>query len=98
MQVGDVISKSDYILVAAALTPETKGMVGAAELARVRRALAGEQSFSLEAGVLRLVQYIASFGLDPNSGGWAAGRNFGVYPACRRCFRLRKRRVWGRGK
>lgn len=35
-QVGEVIAKSDYILVAAALTPETKGMVGAAELARVR--------------------------------------------------------------
>ena len=35
-QVGDVIAKSDYVLVAAALTPETKGMVGAAELARVR--------------------------------------------------------------
>ena len=35
-QVGDVIAKSDYILVAAALTPETIGMVGAAELARVR--------------------------------------------------------------
>ena len=33
---GDVIAKSDYILVAAALTPETKGMVGAEELARVR--------------------------------------------------------------
>eukprot|EP00903_Cladosiphon_okamuranus_P020631 g18941.t1 len=35
-QVGDVIAKSDYILVAAALTPETKGMVGAAELARAK--------------------------------------------------------------
>ncbi|CAN0152238.1 unnamed protein product, partial [Hapterophycus canaliculatus] len=34
-QVGDVIEKSDYIVVAAALTPETQGMVGAAELARV---------------------------------------------------------------
>lgn len=34
-QVGDVIEKSDYIVVAAALTPETKGLVGAAELARV---------------------------------------------------------------
>ncbi|CAN0529205.1 unnamed protein product [Laminaria digitata] len=35
-QVGDVIAKSDYILVSAALTPETIGMVGAEELARVR--------------------------------------------------------------
>lgn len=34
-QVGEVIAKSDYVLVAAALTTETKGMVGAAELARV---------------------------------------------------------------
>ncbi|CAM9808118.1 unnamed protein product [Ectocarpus sp. 13 AM-2016] len=34
--VGEVIAKSDYILVAAALTPETTGMVGAAELARAR--------------------------------------------------------------
>lgn len=34
-QVGEVIAKSDYILVAAALTPSTVGMVGAAELARV---------------------------------------------------------------
>lgn len=32
---GEVIAKSDYILVAAALTPSTVGMVGAAELARV---------------------------------------------------------------
>ena len=34
-KVGEVIAMSDYILVAAALTPETKGMVGAKELARV---------------------------------------------------------------
>lgn len=34
-QVGDVIAKSDYVVVAAALTPETEGMVGAKELARV---------------------------------------------------------------
>lgn len=34
-QVGEVIAKSDYILVAAALTPSTVGMVGAEELARV---------------------------------------------------------------
>ncbi|CAM9912804.1 unnamed protein product [Scytosiphon promiscuus] len=36
-QVGDVIEKSDYVVVAAALTPETQGMVGAAELARVSK-------------------------------------------------------------
>lgn len=35
VKVGEVIAKSDYILVAAALTPSTLGMVGAAELARV---------------------------------------------------------------
>ncbi len=34
--VGDVIEKSDYICVTAALTSETKGMVGAAELARAK--------------------------------------------------------------
>ena len=34
-QVGDVIAKSDYVVVAAALTPESKGMVGEAELAKV---------------------------------------------------------------
>lgn len=31
-----MIAKSDYILVAAALTKDSQGMVGAAELARVR--------------------------------------------------------------
>ncbi|CAM9970731.1 unnamed protein product [Ascophyllum nodosum] len=35
-QVGDVIAKSDYVVVAAALTPESKGMVGEAELAKAR--------------------------------------------------------------
>lgn len=34
-QVGDVIAKSDYILVAAALTKASLGLVGAKELARV---------------------------------------------------------------
>lgn len=36
IKVGDVIAKSDYILVSAALTPETIGLVGAEQLARVR--------------------------------------------------------------
>ncbi|CBN77946.1 D-isomer specific 2-hydroxyacid dehydrogenase, NAD-binding [Ectocarpus siliculosus] len=35
-QVGDVIAQSDYILVAAALTPATVGMVGAEELSRAK--------------------------------------------------------------
>ncbi len=34
--VGNVIEKSDYICVTAALTPETNGMVGAAELAKAK--------------------------------------------------------------
>ncbi|CAM9416558.1 unnamed protein product [Discosporangium mesarthrocarpum] len=35
-QVGEVMSRSDFILVAAALTPETEGMVGEKELAQAR--------------------------------------------------------------
>ncbi|CAN0236870.1 unnamed protein product [Pylaiella littoralis] len=35
-QLGEVIARSDYILVAAALTPESLGMVGAAELSRAK--------------------------------------------------------------
>eukprot|EP00611_Tribonema_gayanum_P023739 TRINITY_DN5064_c0_g1_i1.p1 TRINITY_DN5064_c0_g1~~TRINITY_DN5064_c0_g1_i1.p1 ORF type:complete len:374 (+),score=133.13 TRINITY_DN5064_c0_g1_i1:131-1123(+) len=34
--VGDVVARSDYVCVAAALTPETRGMLGAAALARAR--------------------------------------------------------------
>ncbi len=34
--IGNVIEKSDYICVTAPLTPETKGMVGAAELAKAK--------------------------------------------------------------
>ena len=35
-RLGDLLSRSDYVLVAAALTPETRGLIGAAELARLK--------------------------------------------------------------
>ncbi len=52
--VGDVIESSDYICLTAALTPETRHMVGAAELARAKRS-AGKEIQSAALGILILV-------------------------------------------
>jgi len=97
VQVGDVIAKSDYIVVVAALTPETKGMVGAAELARVRRVVAAVRSLTLSAAtVLRggwLQQVLGSTRAREGGCWW----NFAVYSPCRRRLWWRERRLRGGG-